>query len=325
VSLVEIRCLCLHNQSLRERRMARVCEVRDCAGFAWSQFFASPSVLRKIPALLQAALVYPEIVGFEVCFNMAPGITIARAAMNMLPQTIRDKVIFSERGSWTDCVCTQRGLSPASLYRWSMHLQEFRSQPSAQHLTARHPQAVRALQLSADEVITWNMRCERWSSASVLHVSVHFFRETCCPPTHVNCCAVQELSARSAQSVWSGTFQAPSNGVILLEVELRTWGTVDIQASLARQSYASPEATPSSLEIVNSPIIDNTSSWSCWWNSSSFLVLVLSLFVLVCFIQLFFVCGIFTVFSEQRRCGVTSAMTGTSCHHDGLSGNATNN
>jgi len=279
-SLVEIRCLCLHNQSLREQRMARVSEVRDCAGFAWSQFLTSPSILRKLAKLIEIAVVYPELVGCGLCFNMAPGVTIVRVVLKMLPQAIREKVIFSERGNWADCVCTQRGLSPASLYKWSMHLQEFRSHPFAQQLSKVHPQAVRALQLLANEVIIWNVRCERWSSTSVVHVSVHFFQETCCPPTHVKCCDLQELSAKSAVSALSGTFRAPSNGVILLEVELQSRGTVDIQASLVRQSHALPEGMSSSSQIVNSPIVDNTSSWSCWCNCRSILILVLSLFVL---------------------------------------------
>lgn len=144
------------------------------------------------------------------------------------------------------------------------------------------------------------MRCERWSSTSVIHVSVHFFREASCPPTHVSCCDIQ-LSARSAQSASSGTFKAPSNGVILLEVELRTRGTADIQASLAKQSNSLLEGVPCSSQIMNSPIIDNTSSWNCWWSCISVLVLALSLSVW------------FVSFS------FSSGMA-----HEGLSGNTTN-
>ena len=61
VSAIEMRSLCLHNQSWREMRMAKVAEVRDCANFSWSSLLRSPLLLRKLAGVIKTATLYPEV------------------------------------------------------------------------------------------------------------------------------------------------------------------------------------------------------------------------------------------------------------------------
>jgi len=161
--------------------------------------------------------------------------------------------MFFQRGSWQDCVCTKRGMSPSALSRWSIHLQDFRTDPDVQTLTTTHPQAVRVIQLCPEDAVSWQVRCESGDLSSVVHVTVHFFQEISYPPTQVRCGNVQVISARDACLTSIGTFQASTAGTLLLEVELQTRGPVDINACLTvNGSSKTPAKSDASSQMVES-------------------------------------------------------------------------
>lgn len=226
LSLVEVRVLCLHNQSLREHRMAKVVEVRDCAGFAWSQFLASPLVLRKVPSLLEVALVYPEVVESLMCFNMSSsfkGNPFVKAAFKALPRVIRDKTMFAEKGDWRHLICSPKGLSPRALPEWTRHLEEFRPHPLIQTLTSTHSQLVRSISVSAGQAVAWHSRCAAAnrvgkSKPMCFTISVHLFEAGGTPTMRTPYCKTFKVQREDFTN--SGSFTAESDGTALLEIEL---------------------------------------------------------------------------------------------------------
>lgn len=233
LSLVEIRSLCLHNQSMRERRMARVVEVRDCNGVDWTQFLTSPGMLRKLPRLLEIALVYPELVGSALMFNMNPGSMATMAIRNMAPKNNRDKIIFADRGTWEECICVKRGLSLEAVTRWTRHVQDFRQSEHRQTLTPNQVQGVRAIHVAAGEKFSWRVHCRHGSehidkSSPLMFVSVHLFKQSLQTPTH----EVLYAERHAMDVVCDGTLQASADGIALIEIELIARRPLDISAFL---------------------------------------------------------------------------------------------
>lgn len=298
-SCVEIRSVCLHNQSVRERRLVRVVEVRDNNGFSFSDFFASPKAVFLLGRCLTIGLMYPEFAGGLSLFNMTPGSRWMRLLSNMIPQELKAKLIFAERGDWQQLICIPRGMSPAAMVKWAAYVQENQQHSHLQDLNLQVPQAVRALKMRAGSTCSWHVQCDPPSrnQAFELAVSVHFFGDARPAPEYQACRMPQRLASDDADGLrsCSGCFKVCSHGAVLLEVELRKGSSVPTLAVLSLGPGAEDEARSLDPRVMQSVSNRNSQTRSCtakpgagadsWKMCTQFLVVVSALVICLVFLS----------------------------------------
>lgn len=143
LATVEMRSICLHNQSLKERRMAKVTEARDCVGFKFFNFFGSLMGMRRFATMLQYAMYYPEFMGVVLVYNLEPGSRTMGMIRRIVPAEFADKLLFIDRGDWKAVISTPQGLSLNAVLRWTEYIKGH--QPNWRSLSSDVPQTVWAL------------------------------------------------------------------------------------------------------------------------------------------------------------------------------------
>eukprot|EP00747_Dinoflagellata_sp_TGD_P167830 gnl/TRDRNA2_/TRDRNA2_193017_c0_seq1.p1 gnl/TRDRNA2_/TRDRNA2_193017_c0~~gnl/TRDRNA2_/TRDRNA2_193017_c0_seq1.p1 ORF type:complete len:507 (-),score=74.02 gnl/TRDRNA2_/TRDRNA2_193017_c0_seq1:38-1558(-) len=262
ISWLEQRNFCLHNQSVRLKRMCRVYEVRDCLGFIWSQLAASPLTIMKCSRTFGFGENYPELLGVFVMFNLEPGMRSLKIIKSFMREEFQAKCMFCERGDW-GTLTQARGLNPSLLPRWAQHKLDRLNNPMGNKplvLSSRFPQSVRSFEVSANEVVSWQITCKRvgsqmFSLASLaggsngigakpqepgLKVYVCFFPNACPTPFKVAVSRIPVADASSRNT--DGSFTAPAQGVVLLELELQGAEQATVTTNFSGSKQASPVA-----------------------------------------------------------------------------------
>uniref|UniRef100_A0A7S0ATP5 CRAL-TRIO domain-containing protein n=1 Tax=Pyrodinium bahamense TaxID=73915 RepID=A0A7S0ATP5_9DINO len=224
VSCLEQRSLTLHNQSLRDRQMARVMEARDMMGFQMSQCLAWPGMLRKVARVFRYAELYPEIMGRFFMFNLEPDGLAIKLIKARVPQRFADKIVVVERGDWGSCCCSAGALSPSMLPAWIQHVQEVEG-VAGDMLTAIRPSAWRALTVAPGEACEWEVccRCAVPSQFATIQISVWLFTLS-----SLGVPAVKEHRTPRVLQVSQGShafvsdrFSVSAGGVVLVEALLQ--------------------------------------------------------------------------------------------------------
>lgn len=240
---VEQRCLCLHKQSIRERRMARVSEVRDMLGFSWSQFLANPAIMRKCQRVFKCGEKYPELMDYFIGFNMRPGGYEARLfnmVLRAFPQKFRDRVLLVDARDWRNHVENPRGFSDAFLVDWATHLQEVdRTMNGSRRnvVTNASPQMLRVHPVNAGTSCEWKVRYQGSSCKASLSIAVRFIsrgRPGNLPQVRSCGAAVEEevTTLPGDQRSSGGTFSAPEDGVLLVDCFLQAGGSAQLSIEL---------------------------------------------------------------------------------------------
>jgi len=232
ISLMEMRSLSLHNQSMQERRMVKVIEARDCNGFSFSQFFSAMKVTRLFKKLVKTATLYPEVVSMVMLFNLTPGATWVWMFKHIVPQQIMDKLFLCDRGDWSMCVCTPRGFTIDALCRWNEHINSFRLD-RWERLTPVMPQVCRALRVrQPGQTFSWIVRCSERIAEGALKVKVYFFAEDGRKVPTISDVYHNDRCQSDDGLVCKGNSESTSAGMALLEVELNTGRTLAVVALL---------------------------------------------------------------------------------------------
>lgn len=248
----EIRSLCLHNQSMRQRRMARVVEVRDVLGFNWSTFLTSRGAAGKFRLILAIAVKYPELLGGVVIFNLEPATWLLRVLRRLIPKEMEHKFILATRGDWEAVAGANRGLSPAALVKYYRNIAGALGGSSDFSLTAKWPQAVNTLQVAAGREFSWRAECEaHGGKAPDVLVRVRFLAEGRSGVTVFTCAGAATLRCRRAPASCAGSFRAPAQGFALIEAELQGRGRSEVRALLSLTLGAQP---PAPTHVAGQPV-----------------------------------------------------------------------
>jgi len=240
MSLCEMRSLCLHNQSLKEGRLAKVVEARDCMGFSWSSFFGSPTSLRQVKIIITVAKHYPEFLGSLQLYNLAPGLQSIALLRRVLPKDLLSKMIMADQSDWPTIICPSRGLSPSAIHRWSKHIEKLRCGGSGslhwQQATKSHPQVVRTVRVSRGQAFSWVVHAGCASRSASLSVCVKLLAESkrSQVPKIIEVEPLRHLTVKQTddERVHSGTYTPKKDGVVLLEVVSTSSKTLEIFAEV---------------------------------------------------------------------------------------------
>jgi len=236
VSAIEMRSLCLHNQSWREMRMAKVAEVRDCANFSWSSLLRSPLLLRKLAGVIKTATLYPEVMGTILFFNLEPGSRCISLIKNLLPAEMQKKMIFADREDWESVMCAPNGLSPSSFPRLTKYVDDIKG-TGWQVLTSSTPQLVRSIEIEAKGAFSWLVQLDGQERTPKLNVSVQFFSNNGTFPSMTKCCKKKVLTGGSSMVPFKGSFTAAKRGAVILSIELQGKTDAAVYAALAHGDH----------------------------------------------------------------------------------------
>jgi len=250
LSCVEQRCLCLHKQSIRERRMARVSEVRDMLGFAWSQLFANPAIMRKFARVFKCGDKYPELMDYFIAFNLRPGGSEARLfnlAIRAFPQKFRDRVLLVDARDWQGQVEHPRGFSDAFIVDWATHLQEVDAiMNCSRHnvVTNASPQMLRVFPIEAGTSCEWKVRYQDSSCKASVSIAIRFIsrlRPGKLPQVRSCGAAVEKEVATmpGEERSYGGTFSAPEDGVVLVDCFLQAGASARLCIELGGRGHFS--------------------------------------------------------------------------------------
>lgn len=280
----EVRCVCLHYQSMCEGRMAKVCEARDCAGINFSQLFAPVSIVKlmsKMGPMMKLGQLYPDLLGIGTMFNWPSRLRV-NLLLKLLPEVYRSLMIFATRGHIETAVCSANGLRPDFLVRWT----EFLNGGTCnqwQNMSGRNLLISRAIHVTAGACASWNVQLDapplEHATAMVI---VQFFSSTKPVPTSTKCCKDKVLSVGRP---FCGTFEAHVDGVVWLTAELQG-SSAAVLAVLSLGSdlevaSAAPKPSWSSRAVAPGPVA--RSSGRCRWRLSSVVVLLLLVALLAFF------------------------------------------
>lgn len=269
ISCLEQRSFTLHNQSMRERRMARVMEGRDCNGFSFLQFL-SPRVIQRANYVFQDGIFYPELLGRLHCFNLAPGSPAMSIIKRLMGSKMQEKVIFADRGDWRSAVGLPGSLSPVMLPRWTKHLQQHACVDGWQRLSRSLPSAFSARAVAAGETFFWRVECASVASNRVfqhhasqgteaVRVSMFFFK----PKDHRQLQQGGERCCEDAFLDWAacshGYLHAPAEGIVMLQVSLERF-TCDVDVSIGL-SEKEKLAIPNKSEVSHSSDLPTLLGW----------------------------------------------------------------
>jgi len=252
ISCLEQRNFTLHNQSVKEHRMARVLEARDCMGFNFSQFLSSPSTFMKMKAVFQDGSKYPELLHKLLLFNLDPKKRIINIIRALLDENLRQKVVFVNQADWNGCICAEGGLSPAVLPEWAQHVDIHSSSKGWTWLKPQYSMHTCAKSLHAGQACEWQVHCgSRFEDARSVRVRVtaYFIDQSAKPPCIQICHPAQDVSADT--SLHRSSLTATSDGILLVEANLLGSAAVPITIRFSIEGQVS-EPIPDQLQLAPS-------------------------------------------------------------------------
>lgn len=173
--MAEMRSVVLHNQSLREGRLARIAELRDWCGAHWARFLFSPRgtrMLIQVGKLASAThLLYPEMIGSMFMCNIESA-KFVNIFMRILPEQTRRKFVLVQRGDWEGCSCIPRGLSPATVDSWCNHVNQHSSTDGWHLVTMEKPHCTRTIQIVDTKALAWSVQVGPSSSGALSNIAI---------------------------------------------------------------------------------------------------------------------------------------------------------
>lgn len=229
LSCVEQRSYTLHKQSMREKRMVRVTEMRDLLGFSWSQFLLKPLYMKKVMSVFKCGEFYPELM--DTCFlcNLRPGgkeAVMLKTCVRIFPEKVRHKFLWAEASDWETVLCSQRGVSLSALSDWILHQRHVDDRKLGKPentLTSTRWQALDTIAVAGGGTCEWHVRCESITGKTTVRVCVWFLKSSKGQqPQACKCCGWEELHLTSvATSYARGSYQVPDDGTVLVEALLQ--------------------------------------------------------------------------------------------------------
>eukprot|EP00931_Biecheleriopsis_adriatica_P093750 TRINITY_DN67475_c0_g1_i1.p1 TRINITY_DN67475_c0_g1~~TRINITY_DN67475_c0_g1_i1.p1 ORF type:complete len:463 (+),score=57.15 TRINITY_DN67475_c0_g1_i1:35-1390(+) len=222
IATIEMRSVCLHNQSLKQRRLAKCTEVRDCTGFRFSRFFSSLAGVRRFATILQYSMNYPEFMGAVLVCNLDPESRFIGMIRRLVPAEMKHKILFVDRGDWKTLLSTPQGLSPRALLRWAEYLKGHLP-GNWRCLSREAPETFWALKVPGPSNVAWLVQ-RQCTSCDALHITLLF-----CSQGQGGLPTREELCSNGmAGSAW-----VDRQGVLLLSAELRGGDYASVAASLS--------------------------------------------------------------------------------------------
>lgn len=230
VATIEMRSICLHNQSLKQRRVAKCTEVRDCIGFKFFNFFGSLMGMRRFATIIQYSLNYPEFMGTVLVCNLEPGSRLVGMIRRIVPAEITNKVQFLDRGNWKGLISSMQGLSLKAVLRWAEYLRGHEPL-NWRRVSSDVPQTMWALSVPGPCKVSWLVQQEvHDASCQGLRITSLFLSQGKALPT-----CVELRSERMAPGTRKcpGSAWVDSEGVLLLTIETQGGGCASVLASLS--------------------------------------------------------------------------------------------